>query len=103
MLSVARSFYILHQPDGMDQGISFMSAKHREELHGYIPQASVPGFVFPLLACDISGIDEDLIGWKDKANGYGPHSLVEDVQRITGTQILHPIFSIVQQWNPKES
>jgi hypothetical protein len=84
----------------MDQGIDFSSAKHREELHGYIPQVRVPGFVFPLLACDISsnGIDENLIGWKDKDHGYAPHSLVDDVERITRCQMLHDIFSIVQQW-----
>jgi hypothetical protein len=84
----------------MDQGIDFSTAKHREELHGYIPQVRVPGFVFPLLACDISSneIDENLIGWKDKDHGYAPHSLVDDVERITRSQMLHEIFSIVQQW-----
>jgi hypothetical protein len=86
----------------MDQGIDFSCAKHREELHGYIPQVRVPGFVFPLLACDISsnGIDEALIGWKDKDHGYAPHRLVDDVERITKSQMLHTIFSIVQQWTP---
>lgn len=86
----------------MDQGIDFSCAKDREELHAYIPQVRVPGFVFPLLACDISsnGIDEDLIGWKDKDHGYAPHCLVDDVERITKSQMLHAIFSIVQQWKP---
>ena len=44
-------------------------------------------------------IDEDLMDWKDETLGYSHHSLVDDVERITGSKILHPIFSIVQQWN----
>ena len=84
----------------MDQGIAFSSVTHLEEVHGYIPQAKVKGFLFPLVACDITGINEDLMGWKDKHHGYTPHSLVNDVHTITGSKILHPIFSIVKQWDP---
>lgn len=83
----------------MDQGIDFSIAKHREELNGYIPQVRVPGFVFPILACNIQGIDEDLIGWSDNIHGYAPHSLVDDIERITKSKPSHPIFSIVQQWD----
>jgi hypothetical protein len=86
----------------MDQGIDFSSVKHLEEVHGYIPQARVPGFLFPLIACDLAGVDEELIGWKDnKHRGYSHHSLVKDVQAITGRTTFHPgCFSIVKQWNP---
>ena len=82
----------------MDQCIGFSRAMHRTELHGYIPQIRVPGFVYPLLACDMKNIDEDLLGWKDKDHGYAPHNLVDDVERITKSKSLHAIFSIVQQW-----
>lgn len=85
----------------MDQGIDFSSVTHLEEVHGYIPQAKVKGFTFPFLVCDISGIDEDLVGWKDKHQGYIPHSLFHDAQRITESKILHPIFSIVKEWKPR--
>lgn len=83
----------------MDQGIDFSTVKQREELHGYIPQVKVDGFVFPVLACDINGIDEDVLSWKDAVNGYSPHSLVHDVQEVTGLkETPHAIFSIVKQW-----
>ena len=82
----------------MDQGIDFSSVIHLEEVHGYIPQAKVKGFTFPFLACDICGIDEDLVGWKDKHQGYRPHNLVNDAKTITASKILLPVFSIVKQW-----
>ena len=85
----------------MDQGIDFSSAKLHEELHGYIPQAKVEGFVYPLLACDVTEIDDDIISWKDPNGGYVPHSLVEDVKNITGCTSTHPVFSIVKQWKTK--
>ena len=48
-------------------------------------------------------LGDDLIGWKDVTKGYAPHSLVDDVQRITdNAQLLNPVFSIVQQWNPTQ-
>jgi hypothetical protein len=84
----------------MDQGIYFRKVTHLEDIHGYIPQVKVKGFLFPFLICHITGIDEDLIGWKDKHHGYSPHSLVHDVQKITGSNVHHAVFSIVKQWNP---
>jgi len=87
----------------MDQGIAFSQVTHLEEVQGYIPQTKAEGCFYPLIACDIEGIDEDLIGWKDKHVGYAPHSLFHDVQTITEGRIRRPVFSIVQQWNPSVS
>lgn len=87
-----------YQPDGMDQGIAFSKVVHRKEVHGYVPQTRVPGFLFPLLACDIDGIDEDLIGWSDKGHGYEPHSLLRDVEAIMKSKAVPPVFSIMRQW-----
>ena len=88
------------QPDGADQGISFSSITHLDELHGYVPQVKDEGFVFPMLVCDISGIDDNLIGWKDTVRGYSPHNLIDDVQAITQSKPLHPIFSTITQFDP---
>lgn len=82
----------------MDQGIDFSRVKTREEIHGYIPQVKVDGFVFPLLACDLEGIDEDFVSWKDTVNGYERHSLVSDARKITLGKTAHPIFSIIKQF-----
>ncbi|CAB9508020.1 protease [Seminavis robusta] len=102
IIPAIRSIYeSTYEPDGMDQGIDFSSVKDREELHGYIPQVRVPGFVFPLLACDITSVHDDLIGWKDPKNGFVPHNLVQDVERITNhSKLPHPVFSVVRQWGP---
>lgn len=86
----------------MDQGIDFSSVKHLHEVHGYIPQTRVKGFGYPFLSCDIRGVDEDLVGWKDQFRGFGPHSLIDDVHAITGSSMLNPVFSVVKQWGPNE-
>lgn len=73
---------------------------HLDEVHGYVPQVRENGFVYPLLACDISNIDENLLDWKDKVRGYGHHSLMNDLHSITQSKPLHPIFSSVTQFDP---
>lgn len=74
---------------------------HLGEIYAYIPQVRVKGFSFPMLACDISAIDENLIGWRDELGGYDVHNLIHDVYAITRSKPLHPIFSIVKQFDPK--
>jgi hypothetical protein len=88
------------QPDGKDQGVDFTSVKHHADVHGFIPQVRVPGFVYPLLAADIAGVDEELIGWKDKSQGYDPYNLIHDIEQISKGKPDRPIFSIVQQYAP---
>jgi hypothetical protein len=96
-------FYSTYQPDGMDQGIAFSATKDRPEMHGYVPQVEVKEFTYPVLAADISGVDEDLVGWSDSRCGYDPHNLANDIQHIIGHQDLsYPIFSIVKQYDPKD-
>ena len=95
--SVFRSSY---EPDGEDQGIDFSAVKTRTEVMGYIPQVKERGFSHPLLACDLTGIDEDLIGWKDHFHGFERHNLVNDVRDILEGQVpSQPIFSIVKHWD----
>jgi hypothetical protein len=88
------------QPDGKDQGIDFSAVKHLNSLTGYIPQMKVPGFAYPLLACDLRDVDDDLVGWKDQFHGYEPHNLVHDAYAIIGGEPLKPCFSIVKYWAP---
>jgi hypothetical protein len=76
--------------------------KHHQDLSGYIPQVQVPGFVYPLLATDINGVDSDLIGWQDRRQGYDPHNLIHDVQHITNKRDTSSLFSTVQQYDPKD-
>jgi len=76
---------------------------HLDEIHAFIPQVRVKGVSFPMLTCDISAIDEDLLGWRDQIRGYDVHNLIHDVYAITRSKPLHPIFSIVKQFDPNVS
>ena len=90
-----------YEPDGEDQGIPFSSVKHRQEVHGYIPQVQERGFLHPLLACDSSKLDHDLIGWRDNIQGFEPHNLFNDVREILGGEDPPPnAFSVIKHWAP---
>ncbi|KAL7563221.1 hypothetical protein ACA910_014494 [Epithemia clementina (nom. ined.)] len=100
IVSIFKSTY---EPDGADQNIPFSAVKHLNELVAFVPQLRLPGFSHPLLACDISKIDRDVIGWKDDRRGYDDHSLVVEANRILGHETDHVIFPQIQQWTTKEN
>eukprot|EP00592_Proboscia_alata_P008819 CAMPEP_0194364480 /NCGR_PEP_ID=MMETSP0174-20130528/12400_1 /TAXON_ID=216777 /ORGANISM="Proboscia alata, Strain PI-D3" /LENGTH=923 /DNA_ID=CAMNT_0039138535 /DNA_START=73 /DNA_END=2844 /DNA_ORIENTATION=+ len=60
-----------------------VTAKQRfseqSEISAYVPMKCDPSFLFPLLLCDISDIDTELIGWEDARNKYDFHNLSIDV------------------------
>jgi len=96
-------FSSTYEPDGEDQRINFSSVKHRHEVHGYVPQVRDNAFPHPLLACDISNLDTDLIGWFDNQHGFDMHNLVDDARHILGSAPLPPhAFSIVHYWAPSQ-
>ncbi|CAB9497647.1 protease [Seminavis robusta] len=61
------------------QRIDFSS---NERMVAYIPQIKVESLMYPLLACDVDGIDQDMIGWSDPRHSYDRHNLIFDVPRI---------------------
>jgi len=109
----------MNEPTGTDQKIDFSSMP----IDGYVPQVKVWGYSFPLLACDVDGIDEGLIGWKDKNHSYDYYNLIYDipfkgmkrlrrkeddeeveygVRSLDETNLVRkPIFSIVKYWPPE--
>lgn len=87
-----------YEPDGMAFTKTFTKVAQRREVHGYIPQTRMKDFLFPLLTCDIEGINKDLVGWSDWESGHEPHSLVRDVEAIVRKKQLPHVFSVVQQW-----
>ncbi len=97
--SIFRSTY---EPDGKDQLINFHQVKHLEEVQAYIPQLRENGFEYPLIACDITNIDHDLLGWKDHLNGFDRHDLTHDAMEILGSTN-NSIFSTVKYWPREES
>lgn len=108
------------QPKGGDQHKDFSSGVGIETF-GYIPQLVVPGFHFPLLVCDVDGIDVKLIGWKDpnkrdrddEHRSYDDHNLIFDVpnesvsrsrnkkETRSGQRTVPRIFSVVKHYPPK--
>lgn len=64
------------QPSGEDQKIDFSNVP---EISAYIPQIRNRNFPWPLLACDIDGVPDTLIGWTDSHNSYDVHNLIYDV------------------------
>ena len=52
--------------------------------------------------CDIQGINENNIGWRDPYEGYKAHNLVDDVSSILARQDIkleENIFSFVKEWS----
>jgi len=89
---------LLLQPRGDPTNVRF--SKVEEELGypivAFVPQISLPQFEYPLLACDISKIDQNLIGWDDTVNGMNTHNLIYDIPGLMDTK--EPMFSLVKQW-----
>lgn len=71
-----------------------------KEIFGYVPQAVIPGALYPTLLCDVSEIDQELVGWDDPADREKiTHNAIYDVPGLlndTGS-----LFSIVKHWPPE--
>ena len=61
--------------DTKDQYIDFSCING---ILAYVPQIHDPEFLYPLLACSISNIDQKLIGWKDEEEGFDYWNLIYD-------------------------
>ncbi len=72
----------------------------------------IPGYILPLLLCDVNEVDHTLIGWADQYSSYDSHNIISDIPKIakannapsnsTNTGRETPIFSIVKSWDPIE-
>lgn len=66
--------------------------------NAYIPQVHLPGDPFPVLFCDISDIDPELLSWKDPDHpDYKSHNAIYDVLGLSEK----PLFSTVHHWPPE--
>ncbi|KAL7465620.1 hypothetical protein ACHAXS_005929, partial [Conticribra weissflogii] len=98
----------VYEPSGLDQQKDFTDGIGVDSF-AYVPQLKEPGFVFPLLACDISKINVELIGWKplqgekniDSHRSYESFNLIYDVPLAQDDPVDRPVFSIVRQWSPR--
>eukprot|EP00548_Thalassiothrix_antarctica_P005206 CAMPEP_0194140552 /NCGR_PEP_ID=MMETSP0152-20130528/10088_1 /TAXON_ID=1049557 /ORGANISM="Thalassiothrix antarctica, Strain L6-D1" /LENGTH=957 /DNA_ID=CAMNT_0038838841 /DNA_START=36 /DNA_END=2912 /DNA_ORIENTATION=+ len=69
------------------------------EHYGYIP--SVNGHQYPLLACNISHLDEAFLDWSDPSSTYpyDNHNLIYDIPDLSEQQI----FSVIKTWDNNNS
>lgn len=78
------------------------------EIEGYIPHVDIPGYEFPFLMCDITNIDDELIGWRGH-NAKDFDTLIYDVPQVLrrrkskkNLMAENPAFSQVMHWPPTE-
>ena len=71
-----------------------------DTFEAYVPQVQVKGFSFPLITCDIRGIHQRFIGWKDEDGDHAEHVLFDDLPKVVTGNNKKPIFSIIKHWDP---
>ena len=118
VLSYFRTMFAkTYKPSGRATDLRFSDLP---EIYGYVPQVKLFGSNYPALICDISTIDENLIGWIDPAYSYDRHNMIFDVPGVRQKVMKHrqslmrsasrdgeeekgrkaSIFSIVCDWPP---
>ncbi len=65
------------------------------EIYGYVPALKVSGLQYPLLLCDVSQIDKELISWSCDYNHY---TVINDVPE----EHREDCFSTVKNWKTAE-
>lgn len=63
---------------GVSQQIDYSNV---EEMSAYVPMVRHDSFEYPLLTCDISKIDPDLVGWEPGDKPFSYYNLIHDVPR----------------------
>jgi hypothetical protein len=94
-------FVCLLQPNGDDQEINFSDVP---SMSTYVPQVSSTVFSYPLFACNIDGIDEELFDWTDPDRPHSFYDLTKDADEVLrGSDVSQKhVFSTLRHWRPKE-
>ncbi|GKY95608.1 hypothetical protein MPSEU_000522100 [Mayamaea pseudoterrestris] len=66
----------VYEAANQNQHIDFSS---NDGINLYIPQIRSFGLPFPLLACDVDCIDDNLIGWSDPVHSFDYHNIIYDI------------------------
>ena len=80
------------------------------EICGYVPNVIIPGYLFPFLLCDVSNIDNELIGWTGfDSEKSDLKNLIDDMPLVLrrtkskkNLQNSNPRFSQIMSWAPTE-
>jgi hypothetical protein len=88
------------QPRGKDKQIPFTD----NNISAYIPQVKSPKIPFPLVACPVAFINEDLFEWESPYHSYDYYDLTLDADAIMmgdkkGRSISSTAFSRVVNWD----
>jgi hypothetical protein len=86
---------------GKDQGINFSDVP---SISSYVPQVESPVFSYPLLACNVDGIDKDLLDWTDHDRPHSFYDLTKDAAvLLRGTDVSSKVvFSPIAHWPPEK-
>jgi hypothetical protein len=98
-IAVRGMFRGTYDPCGKDQEICFSDVP---SIHGYVPQVQSAVFCYPLLACSVAGIEEDLLDWKDPSRTHSFYDLTKDAEMLLrGTDMSSKaVFSQISYWPP---
>jgi hypothetical protein len=70
-----------------------------KDLVAYIPQTRVAGSLYPLLFCNVSDLNYDLIGWEDHEDPLkDSHNVIYDIEGLANSSVDQSLFSIVKWW-----
>jgi hypothetical protein len=87
------------QPRGKDKEIPFTD----NNIAAYIPQVKSPEIPYPLIACPVNLIQEDLFEWESPYHGYEYYDISLDAEAIMngdkkGRSVSATAFSRVVHW-----
>mmetsp|Transcript_17239 Transcript_17239/g.23946 ORF Transcript_17239/g.23946 Transcript_17239/m.23946 type:complete len:578 (-) Transcript_17239:207-1940(-) len=82
-----------YKPSGEVGGNTFTHVLEEAGIGAYVPQVKKGGFNYPLLACDTSKIDTELLGWQDPDGSYDEHNLIFDFPELEADN-----FSTIKHW-----
>ena len=92
-------FYGSYKSRGDDQNINFSDL---DSASVYVPQVASPVYAYPLLACNIDGIDPELLDWTDPDRPYSFYDLTKDAEvLLKGMDVSGNVtFSQIAHWPP---
>ena len=96
-LTLRKLIFRPYQPTGKSSSQRFSQTTER---YGYVPRIKSPSFQYPLLACNISAIDPELVDWSDPSSSFpfDEHNLIFDVPDISeGSD--KQVFSVIKSWH----
>jgi len=88
---------------GDDQNINFSEVA---TISSYIPQVNSPIFSYPLVACSIDNIDDELFDWDDPDRPYEYYDLTKDAKYLMEglTDVSESVtFSQIAHWPPPKN